>query len=106
MAKFYGNIGFVETVETSKDVWDTVETPRPYCGDLVRNQRRWENGSESVNENLTISNEVSIIADKFAMENLNAMKWVEFGGAKWRINSVTINYPRIVLTIGEVYNGG
>lgn len=106
MAKFYGNIGFARTEEVSKDVWDPLETKRPYCGELVRNQRRWENGAESVNENLTVSNEISILADKFAMEHLNAMKWVEFGGGKWKINSVTINYPRIVLTVGEVYNGG
>lgn len=105
MAKFYGNIGFVKTVETTQDIWDTVEEPRPYCGDLVRNQRRWEN-SGSVNEDLTISNEISIVADQFAYDNLNAMKWVEFMGSKWKINSVTVDYPRIVLTIGGVYNGG
>lgn len=105
MTKFYGNVGFVRTVETFADVWETIEDPRPYCGDLIRNQRRWEN-SDSVNENLTISNEISIVADEFAYENLNAMKWVEFMGTKWKINSVTVDYPRIVLTIGGVYNGG
>lgn len=105
MAKFYGNVGFVKTVETIPDVWDTVEDPRPYCGDLVRNQRRWDN-SNSVNEDLTVSNEISIVADQFAYDNLNAMKWVEFMGSKWKINSVTIAYPRIILTIGGVYNGG
>lgn len=105
MAKFYGNVGFVRTVETDQDIWDTVETPKPYCGDLVRNQRRWENGS-SANEDLTISNEISIIADEFAYDNLDAMKWVEFMGSKWKINSVTVNYPRITLTLGGVYNGG
>lgn len=105
MAKFYGNIGFVRTVETAKDVWETVETPKPYCGDLVRNQRRWEHG-ESVNEDMTISNEISILADQFAYDNLDAMKWAEVMGCKWKVNSVTINYPRITLTLGGVYNGG
>ena len=105
MTKFYGLIGFVETVEVKPDVWDTRETSRPYCGDLVRNQRRWEN-SQSVNENLTISNEVSIIADKFAYDNLNAMKWVEIAGSKWKITSVTMEYPRVTLSVGGLYNGG
>ncbi len=105
MAKFYGNIGFVKTVETSPDIWETVETVKRYRGDLVRNQRRWED-NESVNEDLTISNEISIVADKFAYENIDAMKWVEVMGAKWKVNSVTIDYPRITLTVGGVYNGG
>lgn len=105
MAKFYGNVGFVQTVETAKDVWDTVETPKPYCGDLVRNQRRWEHGLD-VNEDLTVSNEVSILADQFAYDNLDAIKWVEIMGSRWKVNSVTINYPRITLTVGGVYNGG
>lgn len=105
MAKFYGLIGFVQTIEVSPDIWDTVETAKPYCGDLVRNQRRWE-GTDSVNENLTINNEVSIVADKFATDNLNAIKWVEVMGSKWKVNSVTIDYPRITLTVGGVYNGG
>lgn len=105
MAKFYGNIGFVKTMETSPDIWETVETVKRYRGDLVRNQRRWED-SESINEDLTISNEISIVADKFAYENIDAMKWVEVMGAKWKVNSVTIDYPRITLTVGGVYNGG
>lgn len=105
MAKFYGNIGFVKTMETSPDIWETVETVKRYRGDLVRNQRRWEDG-ESINEDLTISNEISIVADKFAYENIDAMKWVEIMGAKWKVNSVTIDYPRITLTVGGVYNGG
>ena len=106
MAKFYGSIGFVKTVETETDVWETVETVKRYCGDLVRNQRRWEDKSDTINENLTVSNEVSIVADKFAYDNLDAMKWVEVMGSKWKVNSVTIDYPRIVLTVGGVYNGG
>ena len=106
MAKFYGSIGFVKTVETSPDIWETVETARKYCGDLVRNQRRWEGNSDSINEDLTVSNEVSIVADKFAYDNIDAMKWVEVMGAKWKVSSVTINYPRITLTVGGVYNGG
>ena len=105
MAKFHGYIGFVKTEEVSPDIWDTVETKKFYRGDLIRNQRRWEN-SETINENLTISNEISIVADKFAYENIDAMKWVEVMGAKWKVNSVTIDYPRITLTVGGVYNGG
>lgn len=106
MAKFRGRVGYVQTVESSPDIWTTTETIRFYRGDLVREQRRWEGAEDHPNEDLSISNEISILADKFAYENLNAMKWVEVFGSKWKINSVTLNYPRITLTLGGVYNGG
>ncbi len=105
MAKFYGNIGFTVQEETAPDIWEPIEKVVPYKGDLRRNQRRWTNG-ESVNEDLEVSNEISIIADDFIMENLGAVKWAEVMGSKWKVNSVTIDYPRITLTLGGVYNGG
>ena len=105
MTKFYGKIGFVLMEETSPDVWESIETAKDYFGDLVRNQRRWSNG-ESVNENLDVSNEISILLDDFLQENIGALKWVEVMGAKWKVNSISIEYPRIVLTLGGVYNGG
>lgn len=105
MTKFSGLIGYVKTEETSPGIWETVETKKFYKGDLVRNQRRWES-SDQLNQNLTVTNEISIVADKFAYENLEAIKWVSVYGSKWKVNSVTLNYPRINLTIGGVYNGG
>lgn len=105
MAKFYGKIGFTVMQETLPDVWEPVETVRDYFGDLNRNQRRWTNG-ESVNENIEVSNEISLVLDDFLQENLGALKWVEVMGAKWKVNSITIDYPRLTLTLGGVYNGG
>lgn len=105
MSKFYGNIGFVKVEETSADVYESFETVVPYIGDITRNQRRWTNG-ESVNENLEVSNEISIVLDDFLQENMGFLKWVEFLGSKWKVNSITLKYPRIVLTLGGVYNGG
>ena len=105
MAKFYGDLGFVIMQETVPDVWEPVETPKPYFGDLVRNRRRWTNG-ESVNENLDVTNEVSIVLDDFLQENMGYLKWVEVMGTKWKVSSVSIDYPRITLTLGGVYNGG
>jgi hypothetical protein len=105
MAKFYGNIGFTITVETRPDVWEPQETVLPYFGDLKRNQRRWMNG-ESINEDLDVSNEVSILMDDFLADNIGAVKWVEVMGSKWKVNSITLEYPRVTLTLGGVYNGG
>lgn len=104
MAKFYGNIGFAETVETEPGVWVEEMTVRPYYGDLVRNTRRLEN-SGGVNDNVNISNEISIIADPYANHNFHSIRYIEFMGAKWKVSNIEVQYPRLILTIGGVYNG-
>lgn len=104
MAKFYGNIGFAETVETEPGVWVEGMTVRPYYGDLVRNTRRLEN-SGGVNDNVNISNDISIIADPYANHNFHSIRYIEFMGAKWKVSNIEVQHPRLILTIGGVYNG-
>ena len=104
MAKFYGNIGFAETVETEPGVWVEEMTVRPYYGELVRNTRRLEN-SGGVNDNVNISNDISIIADPYANHNFHSIRYIEFMGVKWKVSNIEVRYPRLILTIGGVYNG-
>lgn len=103
MAKFYGVIGFAATVETDPGIWGEQITERGYSGDLIRNLRRLESSS-SVNDNVNITNEISIVADPYAEQNMYAMRYVVFKGSKWKISSVDVNYPRLILTIGGLYN--
>ena len=103
MAKFYGIVGFAEQVENVPGVYGEEITDRPYYGDLIRNTRRYESASQ-LNDNLNIANEISIIADPFSYQNFHAMRYVEFMGAKWKITTVEVQYPRLILTIGGVYN--
>lgn len=104
MAKFYGVVGFVDTVETEPGIWEEKVTERTYSGDLVRNSRRLQS-SDSVNESITISNEISIIADPYAEQNFHAIRYAVFMGTKWKIESVDVQYPRLTLTVGGKYNG-
>lgn len=104
MAKFYGPIGFAETVETEPGIYEEQITERSYYGVLTRNTRALQT-SDSVNDNINISNEISIIADPYAEQNFCAMRYVQFGGAKWKIINVNVQYPRLILTTGGVYNG-
>ena len=103
MAKFYGNVGFAETIETESSVWEEKIIERPYFGDVLRRSRRLES-SGNVNSNVNVTNEISIVADPYANQNLFAMRYVEFMGTKWEISNVDVQYPRLVLTIGGVYN--
>ena len=104
MAKFCGKIGYAETKETSPGIWEEIITERSYYGELVRNLRRLES-SGNINDNISIANEISIVADPFANQNFHSMRYVEFMGAKWKISSVEVQYPRLILTIGGLYNG-
>ncbi len=109
MAKFYGPIGFaVESTEGSGEyegvVTDSKIVERTYAGDVTRNTRRWENGSD-LNDNLQINNQLSIVADAYAYEHFFAMKYVKWMGTNWKVTNVEVQRPRLLLTIGGVYNG-
>jgi hypothetical protein len=104
MAKFYGKIGYSTTEETAPGVWEENVTEHSYYGDLIRNTRRYQS-TDQVNDDLNISNEISILADPYAYENFHSMKYVEFMGAKWKVTSIEVQYPRLILSVGGVYNG-
>lgn len=104
MAKFYGAIGFAETVETDPGIWEEKIVERSYSGDVIRNIRRLQTPANSVNDNITVSNEISIVADPYAELNMYVMRYVVFKGNKWKIESVDVNYPRLTLSIGGLYN--
>lgn len=104
MAKFFGKIGYLMTAETTPGVWTEVITTREYYGDLIRNSRKIQT-SDQLNDDINIANEISIVADPFAYQNFHSMKYVEFMGAKWKITTVEVQHPRLILTIGGIYNG-
>lgn len=103
MARFHGAIGFVETQEGAPGVHNEVATERNYYGDVIRDTGRWERG-ENLNDNLVIDNQISIVADAFANSNFQAMRYIKWMGASWKITNVQIQRPRLILTVGGVYN--
>ena len=104
MAKWFGNIGYAETVETSPGVWEEQITVREYFGDLTRNTRRLQT-ADKVNDDININNELSIVSDPYAIDHFYSMRYAEFMGAKWKITNVEVRYPRLILSLGGLYNG-
>jgi hypothetical protein len=104
MAKFYGKVGYIKSVEVRPGVWDNKVTERSYYGDVTRNTSRFQSTGEVIDD-VNISNSISIVADPYANENFHYMRYVEFMGAKCKITNVEVKYPRIVLSLGGVYNG-
>lgn len=104
MPKFYGAIGFAEMSETVPGVWEEQILPHNYYGDVIRNSRRLQTG-ENLNDNINVSNEISIIADPYANQNFHSIRYVEWMGTKWKVTDVEVQYPRLILSLGGVYNG-
>lgn len=107
MNKFYGKVGYREdAVEHPKDsgIYINRIVEYPYYGDVVKNSRRLD-GNDSVNPDISVGNSISIIADAYANQHFFAIAYVEWTGSLWTVSSVTVEAPRLILRLGEVYNG-
>ena len=104
MGKWFGNVGFAKTVETKPGIYEEQVTPKPYYGEVISNRWRRQN-SGGVNDNIQIINVISIVADAFANENCSDIAYVEYMGTKWKVTDIEPQYPRLLLTMGGVYNG-
>ena len=102
--KWFGTIGYADQVETMPGVWEDEITEREYFGDLTRNTRRLQM-TDKLNDDIEISNEISIVSDPYANENFHSMRYAMHMGTKWKITSVEVQYPRLILSLGGIYNG-
>lgn len=104
MAKFSGAIGYALTQEDSPGVWVDTIIEKHYRGDVIVDQRQIQT-SEQLNDNIAIDNSISIIANAYAYDNIGIMKYVVWRNIAWKIQSFSIDRPRIVIKIGGIYNG-
>jgi hypothetical protein len=104
MAKFYGVIGYGEAVETVPGVWKDRIVEFNYYGDVVRNTRHLQEG-ENLNNDLTVGNSISIVADAYANEHFFAIRYIKWAGALWTVSDVEVQSPRLLLRLGGVYHG-
>mgnify|MGYP004726461641 FL=1 len=104
MAKYCGKIGYAVSEETSPGVWEEKITEREYYGELIKNTRKLANG-ENLNDDITVANDVSIVADPFAMEHFNQIRYAVLYSDKWKVSDVEVKSPRLILRLGGVYNG-
>ena len=104
MARYFGKVGFEISEETVPGVWTPNIVERDYYGNLLRNSRRLSS-SDKVIDDVAISNEISIVADAFAYQNFHLMRYAVYMGTKWKVTNVEVQRPRLILTLGGVYNG-
>ena len=102
--KFYGPVGFVETIEKRPGVKTTKPAEYNYSGDVLRRSIQYRNG-ESVNDAISPSHQISILADPYARDHLGAIRYVKWMGTAWKVSDISVQYPRLILTLGGAYNG-
>ena len=102
--KFYGPVGFVEVVEKRPGVRATEPVEYTYSGDVLRRGIRYQSG-QSVNDTITPSQQISILSDPYARSHVGSMKYVKWMGTAWKITDISVQYPRLILTLGGAYNG-
>jgi len=100
--KWYGDIGFNELVEEERGVFVPKVIPRPFYGDILRDSWR-EQQADKINADLHVSNKLSVVADQYLQNNFHKIAYVTFGGAKWTVSGVEVNYPRLTLDLGSLY---
>lgn len=104
MAKWFGKVGYATTKETSPGVWKEVITEREYFGKVIDDSRRYQAG-DKVNGDITVSSKISIVSDQFADENFHSIRYAKFMGANWAVINAQPKRPRLILTLGGLYNG-
>jgi hypothetical protein len=104
MAKYFGSVGYAEDEEVSPGIVKERIVTREYYGDIIRNNRRLEN-SDQINDDIKITNQISIVSDPYAIDNFWKIRYATFMGQKWKVKTVEVEFPRLILTLGELYNG-
>ena len=104
MAKYFGSVGYAEDEEVSPGIVKERIVTREYYGDIIRNNRRLEN-SDQINDDIKITNQISIVSDPYAIDNFWKIRYATFMGQKWKVKTVEVEFPRLLLTLGELYNG-
>ena len=101
--RYSGEIGYFETVETKPGLFEETIVFKPAKGDVLRNIKR-DSSSSTVNEKIAVNNSISIVADPYAREHFFNIACAKWQGALWKVSSVDVQYPRLVLELGGPYN--
>lgn len=106
--RFSGTVGYADSVENAPGVWEDVITERSYLGDVNRDIRRLDPSSAvpaTLNDDVKVENNISIVADAYAYANFHKMRYVKWNGSNWAVTTVEVRRPRLILSIGGLWNG-
>lgn len=106
MTRFFGEVGYGDSVETPPEsgVWVDTIFETKYYGDVIRTARQLQHGV-GLNDDIVVNNSISIVADDFAFNNFMKIKYIRWDGVLWTVSNVIVQRPRLILSLGKVYNG-
>lgn len=104
MSKWYGKVGFAKPIEYEPGCWDDEIIERPYYGDVQSNRWKRQN-SGGVNDDINLTKQISIVTDPYSWDNYSTIAYVEYMGVNWKVSDVEPQYPRLILSVGGVWNG-
>lgn len=104
MARFFGKVGYVTSVDIGDGIVKNMPEEYSYYGDIINISKRWQT-TENLNDDLRLEQTISIVADQYAYENYYKIRYVIIDGVAWRVTNVTVSRPRLTLFIGGIYNG-
>lgn len=100
--KWYGQLGYRENVEVEPGVWEDQITEVNKYGDILRNYSSNQQGAK-INDDISVSNQISMLADPYLLKSFHKIIYITYGGAKWRVSNIEVQYPRLIVTLGSLY---
>lgn len=104
MAKYAGLVGYATDVQSSPGVWSQVIAPKRMRGDIIRQSSSNQN-DDKVNSDVALVHRVSLVGDAFAFDNYFKIKWVTLYGQKWEVTTIEVQRPRLIVSLGGIWNG-
>lgn len=102
--RFHGKVGYRDTVETKPGLFEEAIVFKEYYGDVLRNTKRDYQGSKVVSD-IQVSNQISIVADPYALGHFFNLKCVDWQGTLWSVTDVDASQPpRLILSLGGKYD--
>lgn len=102
--RFYGEVGYVSTEPDETGVFRPTPVEHSYYGDVLSLSTKWKS-TDNLNDDIQVSHKISILADPYAYQNFPYIKYVRWLDTRWTVTTVDVEYPRLILTLGGVYNG-
>lgn len=104
MNKWAGVIGFAINAETTPGVWEDSITEKTYVGDIIDVRVR-RNTTQDINDNINLSAKISVVMNPYLRDHLDKLRYLTYFGSCWKISDISVEFPRLVISLGGVYNG-
>lgn len=103
--KYVGNIGFLSSnTEVTGGIATQPIISKRYFGEIITTSSRLQT-QDKINPDVTINNSIAILLDGYLNNNLSNIVYVEFLNKKWSVSSIELRHPRVILSLGGLYNG-